>query len=422
MNIFVITPVHPPYVKYLADAYECLCRQSYERWKWIIVANQGAIVPASICKDSRVVVAQAKGSNIGNLKSFGALKCCSDADVLVEFDADDILIDDTLAEIASAFVDEQIQFVYSNSARFNEKMESPVYSERWGWRYRPFEYHSHELNESVAWPPSAHSMRRIEWAPNHVRAWRNSAYWKLGGHDVALAVGDDHDLCCRTYIKYGVEGMRHIDKCLYLYREHGDNTCKLPDVNPMIQKQTDANYCKYRTEMVKRWAKDEKLRLVDLGGRFNAWRGFETVDRCGNVDIVCDLNEEWALPDNSVGVLRASHVFEHLNDPVHAMNEAYRVLAPGGWLLLEVPSTDGRGAFQDPTHRSWWNQNSILYYTDRNWAQYIEPEYVGRFQDSRVVTYFPNEQFKRQDIPVVQADLIALKPPYDQRPVGEIKI
>ena len=162
--------------------------------------------------------------------------------------------------------------------------------------------------------------------------------------------------------------------------------------------------------------------MVDLGGRFGAWAGFETVDLQGDVDMYFDLNGEWLLPDDSVGVLRASHIFEHLDDPIHAMNEAYRVLAPGGWLLLEVPSTDGRGAFQDPTHRSFWNENSIAYYTDEKWARFIQPAYVGRFQKSRVVTFYPSEEWINIDILVVQADLIALKPPYDKRPVGEIRI
>ncbi len=29
-----------------------------------------------------------------------------------------------------------------------------------------------------------------------------------------------------------------------------------------------------------------------------------------------------------------------------------------GWFLSQTPSTDGRGAFQDPTHVSMWNSNS----------------------------------------------------------------
>jgi hypothetical protein len=44
------------------------------------------------------------------------------------------------------------------------------------------------------------------------------------------------------------------------------------------------------------------------------------------------------------------------------MNEIWRILKPGGIVDISVPSTDGRGAFQDPTHVSFWNINSFMYY------------------------------------------------------------
>lgn len=104
------------------------------------------------------------------------------------------------------------------------------------------------------------------------------------------------------------------------------------------------------------------------------------------------------------------------------MNEAFRVLAPGGFLFMEVPSTDGRGAFQDPTHISFFNENSIWYYTDDFYAKYIRPMYKGRFQLSRMVTWYPSEFEKKYNIKILEADLICLKPPYSDRPPGEVKI
>lgn len=50
---------------------------------------------------------------------------------------------------------------------------------------------------------------------------------------------------------------------------------------------------------------------------------------------------------------------EHEHCVVGLMNAIYRALVPGGWLLTATPSTDGRGAFQDP-HCSFWN-NSFWY-------------------------------------------------------------
>jgi len=219
------------------------------------------------------------------------------------------------------------------------------------------------------------------------------------------------------YARFGKQGIHHIERCLYFYRWHSENTCQKH--NPDVFSQVDRNYCKYRTSMATQWAEENGLRKLDLGGRFNGWPGYETVDMESGSNITWDLNADWDFAaDNSVGVLRASHILEHLRDPIHAMNEAYRVLAPGGWLLCEVPSTDGRGAFQDPTHVSYWNEHSFWYYTRREFARFIQPKYIGRFQMARSVTFFAGEFEQRHNIPWVQADMIALKPPYSDNAPG----
>lgn len=421
MLFSVITPVHALSQEYLINAYLSL-RSAECDFEWIIVENGGGVVPSGIKRDNRVVVVgadcNAQYNSVGYLKGLAASR--ARGDVIVELDADDLLTHDALPSLHKAFSDKNVQMAYSNSAEFYDKTwKSNEYGVHWGWRSRSFFYQGYELREMIAWEPSAHMMRFIFWAPNHIRAWRTSAYREVGGHDASLKIGDDHDLCCRFYLKYGAQGIRHINKCLYLYRLHEGNSCRLH--NEDVQKQTLQNYIKYSRGMFVRWAQDEGLRLLDLGGRFNVWNGFETVD-LRDADIICDLNEKWPIPDNSVGVLRASHIFEHLKNPIHSMNEAYRVLAPGGFLLVEVPSTDGRGAFQDPTHVSFWNENTFWYYTNREFARFIRPAYEGRFQVSRVVTYFPTEFERTHNIPIVQADLIALKSPYDTRPVGEVLI
>lgn len=87
-----------------------------------------------------------------------------------------------------------------------------------------------------------------------------------------------------------------------------------------------------------------------------------------------DLNRSWEFADSSVDELRAHDIFEHLwptdghgnrlniAPKIWVMNEAHRVLKPGGVLSLIVPTTDGRGAFQDPTHVTWWTPNDMFYF------------------------------------------------------------
>lgn len=422
-KISVFSPFHQSDTSYLKVAYESLLKQTYTNWEWVLVLNGNALTgkpDLSFLQDSRVQIFNCtETGNIGKLKNY----CCSKAtgEILAELDYDDILTPNCLEEVNSAFFDSNIQMCYSNSCEFHNGTWLPnTYSEYWGWRTRPFVYQDGEVErtliEMISWPPSAQSFRRIEFAPNHIRCWRKTSYDEMGGHNVELKVADDHDLCCRTYIKYGAEGIKHINRCLYLYRVHPINNVKL--LNAEIQNQTHINYLTHHRQLAARWSKDNNLRMIDLGGRFGADAGYETVD-LQDADIICNLNGRWKFKDNSVGVIRASHVLEHLKDSIHAMNEAYRVLAPGGFLFIDVPSTDGRGAWQDPTHISYWNENSLWYYTNDFYAKYIRPQYRGRFQIARQLTWFPSEFEKKNNISILQADLICLKPPYSDRQVGE---
>lgn len=104
---------------------------------------------------------------------------------------------------------------------------------------------------------------------------------------------------------------------------------------------------------------------VNLGCNRRAQEGWENVDLIAfpGVDVVTDLNEPWPWADDSVDIFRAYDLVEHLKDPIHTMNEAWRCLKVGGLFEILVPSTDGRGAFQDPTHVSFWNVNTFFYFS-----------------------------------------------------------
>ena len=90
--------------------------------------------------------------------------------------------------------------------------------------------------------------------------------------------------------------------------------------------------------------------------------GYRNVDICRPADEIADLSQRWPWPDSSVQEVKAWDIFEHLPNKTYTMNEAHRVLVPGGRLDLFVPTTDGRGAFQDPTHVSFWTPNDLFYF------------------------------------------------------------
>jgi len=426
MKISVFTPTHRGISRpWLQETWESLLEQTYTDWQWVVVPNNGAVLSENITSSDKVRVVPYTGkplddgrNSIGALKKFACQYCTGD--IYVELDDDDLLTPDALEVLAETYADENVQVAYSNTAEFHDKSwESQTFSEWWGWKTRPYEYKGHALQQNIAWPPGPWSMRHIYWSPNHVRSWRASAYNAVGGHNPEFSLVDDHDLNIQCYLTYGKRGLRHIDQCLYLYRLHDDSNCKR--FSSDIRQRDSECYDKYVFELAKRWARDEGLGMYDLGGGFNPVPGLTIVDQREPADIICDLKERWPFDDNSAGIIRASHLVEHLPDQIHTMNELYRVLAPGGWAFIEVPSTDGRGAWQDPTHVSFWNENSFWYYTRKTHAKFI-PEFEGRFQVSMLKTYYPNTWWKENDIPVVQAHLIALKPGYEEQRAGEVLI
>ena len=77
--------------------------------------------------------------------------------------------------------------------------------------------------------------------------------------------------------------------------------------------------------------------------------------------------------DNSVDRIIAKDFLEHIRrrKVIFVMEEIWRVLKDGAEFEHFTPSSCGRGAFQDPTHRSYWNYNSWLYYTDDAYRELI---------------------------------------------------
>lgn len=110
------------------------------------------------------------------------------------------------------------------------------------------------------------------------------------------------------------------------------------------------------------------MRKLNLGCSDDHKPGYINIDQCQPADIVIDLSKPWKeLEDSSADEIYAHDVAEHL-PKIHFMNEAWRVLKPGGLLDLAVPCVmlaDGRvnpGAFADPTHVAYWTIDDKYYY------------------------------------------------------------
>jgi len=365
MKVSIFTPTNN--AKYLFDAYLSIKNQDFH--EWVILHNNGS-KPLGFT-EPRIRELQSGGPPLVGFLKREACGYCT-GDILLELDHDDILMPDAISKVKAAFQDPDVGFVYSNAIHCDLNYQpTEKYDTRFGWVYRKTEFHG--LDEYVSFDPHPANVARVWYAPDHLRAFRRDIYDKVGGHNPTMRILDDLELMCRMYL---VTKFKHIDEPLYVFRVTGKNSWLA--FNKEIQDGVYPIYHMYIEQMSRKWAKDNGLLALELGGRLNPAEGYETVD-IKSADYCTDLNEAWPFADNSVGVVRAYDVFEHLKSPLHTMKELYRVLCPGGIALIRVPSTDGRGAFQDPTHVSFWNENSFLYYTRAQWAQYID--YPVRFHE-----------------------------------------
>lgn len=421
MKVSVFTPFYRAGVPFIGAAHESLCAQTHTDWEWIILRNgQGAGLPQAVLDDRRVKVIKAQHINslngfVGALKSEACGHCTGD--VLLELDHDDLLHPEALRMAADQIEYNHCDFVYSDFAEFHDKTWAPHVYQGGGWEWYKTEFQGHDLCAMKA-PTGLHAFRRLVWAPNHLRAWRRAFYELLpglsyadkpepftGGHDASLRYADDLDLVQRTLLRGGK--IVRIPECLYFYRVHASNNVK---TNNVLIQQLDAKvYDRHIYKLAEKFADDSGLRKLDLCGGHDSPPVYTPIDMVdsGPGSLVADLNGPWPLETSSVGVIRAHDALEHLCDPIHTMNEAYRVLAPGGFLLTLTPSTDGPGAWCDPTHVSFWNRYSWRYYTDRNFAKYI-PAFKGKFQLIDAST-------SGGPIPYERAGLVAIKPGYEPR-------
>ncbi|MEU3343811.1 glycosyltransferase [Streptomyces sp. NPDC006700] len=402
----VFTPSHQP--RFLDECLKTLQAQTCADWEWIVLLNNGARWRPEQA-DDRVRVEIADGiSGVGAAKR----RACELArgEVLVELDHDDLLAKACLAELGKAFdAHPDAVLVYSNTAQITEdgKRDNSRFNEAHGWKFEDVRVDGRKLLQAVSMEPTPHNVSYIWYAPNHVRAFRKVSYEKAGGYDASRTVLDDQDLMCRLF---HVGDFHHIDRCLYLQRMHPANTQRDPEINAHIQRETVALYDKYIEANALAWSGRRGLLALDLGAAHRKPPGYLGVDQYPGegVDIVATLPGKLDLPDNSVGLMRAVDFLEHVPAKVPLINELYRLLAPGGMLLTMTPSSDGRGAYQDPTHVAYYNENSFWYYTDNQYRTFV-PEIQARFQSSRLVTYFPSEWHSRNNISYVVANLIAMK-------------
>lgn len=106
------------------------------------------------------------------------------------------------------------------------------------------------------------------------------------------------------------------------------------------------------------------MKVLNLGAGNRLVKGAVNHDRTKHrpeITVTHDLNLlPWPWPDNEFNKIVALAVFEHLDiDLVASLNEAHRLLKPGGQLVIKLPLQSGANAYDDPTHRWFFTLRSL---------------------------------------------------------------
>lgn len=116
---------------------------------------------------------------------------------------------------------------------------------------------------------------------------------------------------------------------------------------------------------------------INLGAGNSPIEGWWNVDsrEIPGIDQVVDLNIlPWPWETGSVDFFTALDSLEHFYplgkvegqmNIVAILSEIHRCLKVGGCLYARIPSTESRGAFQDPTHVTFWNHHTWWYFDHR---------------------------------------------------------
>jgi hypothetical protein len=402
MRVSIFTTSHD--ARYLDEAYRSVAKQSFTDWEWIVLLGRKAPAWTAPAEDQRITVSRAPS----RIRTGGAFKhaACglASGEILLELDSHDLLSPDCLASVLEAFTDQSVVFAYSDFAQINPD-GSPSrerFDPEHGWVYTPATVDGTEYDCCHALAPTPHNLGYIWYAPNHVRAFRRSAYEEVGGYNEELEFLDDQELMARLYM---AGEFAQVKRCLYLQRVGLETTPREDRINAAIQDQTIVYYRESIEDLALAWARRNGLRCLRL--RSPIWIGEEPDERYEHV-VVDPANPRIPAEDDSVAVLRAYDVLQRMPNRAAFLNECHRVLAHAGLILTQTPSTDGRGAFQDPSHTTYYNENSFMYLTQQALHDLI-PDLRARLQVSHLGTFYPTEGHAELQIPYVQANLLAVK-------------
>ena len=108
---------------------------------------------------------------------------------------------------------------------------------------------------------------------------------------------------------------------------------------------------------------------LDLGCGTRKRKGHIGIDRfaLSGVDILCDIEKGIPIKNDCVKEVYSNYFFEHVQNLVFVFQEVYRVCKNGARVELVVPYYTSINAFKDPTHQTFFTEETFKYFTQDRW-------------------------------------------------------
>jgi len=141
------------------------------------------------------------------------------------------------------------------------------------------------------------------------------------------------------------------------------------------------------------------------------------------MSVYCDFSfKNFPFKDNSFSNIIALNILEHLPDTVKVMEEIWRISKPGAEVFIKVPHYKSSNAFKDPTHKSYFTEDSFEYFDKGKISWYSKAQFkvvkVNKIYQYHIDRYvrriFPRllrfvEKFFDNTIESIEFKLVAVK-------------
>ena len=280
----------------LYNTYYSLKHQTYNDWEWVIVndSTDGGktlkIAEDIASRDPRVRVydfREKSGGNIGEVK----WRACSLAKgfILAELDHDDLLVPWCTEDLYKAAKKHpEAGFFYNDTAEVDNNWAPQKYPKGFAYSYGSYREEEYAgINLAVANQNNLNplTIRHIVGVPNHIRAWRRSTYFEIGGHNRNLTVADDYELVVRTFLNTITCKIPKLGYIQFLHNDGGrQNTHDLSRADIQRRVRTIASF--YNEQIKDRF---EELGLKDWAYEQNPNNPLMATPQHGDLEMVANI-------------------------------------------------------------------------------------------------------------------------------------